>query len=449
MTDAQSADEDSDDHGLIPRRQRVRLALLSAALIAVVVWGVYEFVVVTVPRHIVLASGAEGGVYHRFARRYKELLAREGVTVDERITAGADENLKLLLDPKSGVDVAFMQGGVVPNAEDTDLVMLASLYYEPLWVFYTGAETLTTIPQLRGKRIAIGAPGSGTRKLAESVLSMSGIAPDNTTLRSIGGKEAQQAVANGEIDAMILVGGPENALIHDALWNADLKLMSFARADAYVRRVPYITKLVLPEGTIDLGGNIPPHDVTLIGTQAMLVAREGFPTALVDLLVDTARDVHSGKGYFEAAGEFPGVTPVDVPVSEAAVRHLRFGPSFLHRYLPFWVATFLERLIVVVVPLLFILIPLINMLPQMLRWRVRSRIFRSYGELRMLERDVEARTGTLPIEKWLADLDRIQWEAEHVKTPASLASEAYTLREHIVLVRRAIMAKAGAAGSPP
>jgi len=102
-----------------------------------------------------------------------------------------------------------------------------------------------------------------------------------------------------------------------------------------------------------------------------------------------------------------------------------------------------------VVPLLFILIPLINMLPQMLRWRVRSRIFRSYGELRMLERDVEARTGTLPIEKWLADLDRIQWEAEHVKTPASLASEAYTLREHIVLVRRAVMAKAGAAGSPP
>lgn len=449
MTDTQSANEDSDDFESTARRHRSRLTLLVAALIAALAWGVYEFVVTTVPRHIVMASGAEGGVYHRFARRYKELLAREGVTVDERVTAGADENLKLLLDPKSGVDIAFMQGGVASSPEDTDLVMLASLYYEPLWVFYTGSETLTTLPQLRGKRIAVGAPGSGTRKFAESVLSMSGIAPDNTTLRAMGSKEAQQALANGEIDVAIFVGGPENALIHDALWNADLKLMSFARADAYVRRVPYITKLMLPEGTIDLGGNIPPHDVALIGTQAMLVAREGFPPALINLLVDTARDVHAGKGYFEAAGEFPGVTPVDFPVSEAAVRHNRFGPSFLHRYLPFWFATLLERLIIVVVPLLVILIPLINMLPQILRWRVRSRIFRTYGELTMLERDVDVRTGTLPIKKWLADLDRIEWTAEHLKTPASLASEAYTLREHIGLVRRAVMAKAGAASGPP
>jgi hypothetical protein len=213
--------------------------------------------------------------------------------------------------------------------------------------------------------------------------------------------------------------------------------------------VPYITKLGLPEGTIDLGGNIPQHDVTLIGTTAMLVAREGFPTALTNLLIDKARDVHSGRGYFEAAGEFPGITPVDFPVSEDAERHKRFGPSFLHRYLPYWIATVIERLIIVVVPLLVILVPLLNMLPQMLRWRVRSRIFRLYGELMLLERDVAARTGALPIERWLADLDRIEREAEGVKTPASHASEAYTLREHIGLVRRAVMLKAGAATPSP
>ena len=447
MSSESSPTGDADELLSLPGRHRLRLALLALALIAALVWGVYEFVVTTVPRHIVLASGPEGGVYHRYARRYKELLARHGVTVDERITAGADENLKLLLDPKSGVDVAFMQGGVAPNAEDSDLVMLASLYYEPLWIFYTGTETIATIPQLRGRRIAIGAPGSGTRKFAESVLSMSGIAPDNTTLRSLGGKDAQRALANGDVDAVVFVGGPESAVIHDALWDADLKLMSFARADAYVRRVPYIAKLTLPEGTIDLGANIPPQEVILIGTTAMLVARDAFPAALVNLLMDTARDVHSGKGYFEAAGEFPGITPVDFPVSEAAERHKRFGPSFLHRYLPFWVATFLERLIIVVLPLLVILIPLINLLPQMLRWRVRSRIFRLYGELKLLERDVAARTGVPPIERWHADLDRIEREAEQLKTPASYASEAYTLREHIGLVRRAVMAKAAAANA--
>jgi TRAP transporter TAXI family solute receptor len=437
------------DPATTSRRRRAGLAVLATALIAALLWGTYEFVVATVPRHIVLASGPEGGVYHRYARRYKELLVREGVTVEERITAGADENLQLLLDPKSGVDVAFMQGGVAPSPQDTNLVMLASLYYEPLWIFYAGTETISAVPELRGKRIAVGAPRSGTRKFAEAVLSMNGIAADNTNLRPLSGKDALLALAKGDIDAAIFVGGAESAAIHDALWNADLKLLSFVRADAYVRRVPYITKLSLPEGAIDLGGNIPQQDVTLIGTTAMLVARESFPTALTNLLIDTARDVHSGRGYFEAAGEFPGITPVDFPVSADAERHKRFGPSFLHRYLPYWIATVIERLIIVVVPLLVILVPLLNSLPQMLRWRVRSRIFRLYGELMLLERDVAARTGTLPIERWLADLDRIEREAEGLKTPVSHASEAYTLREHIGLVRRTVMVKAGAATPSP
>ncbi len=427
------------------RRRRAWLASLWAVLAAVLVWGTVELVLGSVPRHFVLASGAQGGVYQRYAKKYKEMLAHEGVTVQERTTAGADENLKLLLDPKSGVDVAFMQGGVAPNPGDSNLVMLASLYYEPLWVFYRGTGTISRIPQLRGKRIAVGAPGSGTRIFAESVLSMGGVAADNSTLLPLGGKEAQQALEKGDIDAAMFVGGAQTAFIQNALWNPDLKLMSFESADAYVRRVPYISKLTLPEGTIDLAGNIPAHDVTLIGTTAMLVARDDFPTALVDLLVDTARVLHSGKGYFETAGEFPGITPVDFPVSDAAERHKRFGPSFLHRYFPYWIATFMERLIVVMLPLLFLLVPLFNFLPQILRWRVRSRIFRSYGELKLLEKDVDARTGTLPIAQWLAELDNIERAAEHIKAPVSFASEAYTLREHIGFVRRVVMAKADAA----
>ena len=225
--------------------------------------------------------------------------------------------------------------------------------------------------------------------------------------------------------------------------DADISLLGIIRADAYVRRFSYISKLTLPAGTIDFGLRIPPEDVTLIGTKAMLAARDDLPPAIIDLLFEAAREIHSEKGYFEAPDEFPNTEPVDLPVSGDADRHRRFGPGLLHRYLPFLVATYLERLLIVLIPLLVLIVPVMNLLPQLLRWRARSRIYRWYGELKLLERDVERRQGDLPIDRWLADLDRIEVAAARVRTPPSYASEAYTLREHIQLVRRNIMAKAG------
>jgi hypothetical protein len=181
----------------------------------------------------------------------------------------------------------------------------------------------------------------------------------------------------------------------------------------------------------------------MIGTKAMLGARDGLHPALINLLIDAAREIHGDQGYFEAAGEFPGTAPVDLPVSPYSDQHKRFGPSFLYHYLPFWVAAVLERLIIVMLPLAVILVPLFNYLPQFLQWRVRSRIYRWYGELSLLEKDVQTRKGDLPVEQWLKDLDRIEHAVEHIDTPDKFASEAYTLREHVGLVRRAVMAKAG------
>jgi hypothetical protein len=179
----------------------------------------------------------------------------------------------------------------------------------------------------------------------------------------------------------------------------------------------------------------------MVGTKAMLAARDSLHPALIDLLLDAAREIHGDQGYFETAGEFPQTAPVDIPVSPHAEEHKHFGPSFLHRYMPFWLATFVERAIILIVPLIVVLVPLINFLPQFLRWRVRSRVYRWYGELALLERDVSTRQGVLPVEKWLQDLDRIELAVEEIKIPTSFASEAYTLREHIALVRRAVLAK--------
>jgi TRAP transporter TAXI family solute receptor len=435
------------------RYELIRTAAVVFAIVVAVLWTAFQLLQPTPPRRIVLASGNESGIYHAFAQRYIAILKREGVKVEERMTAGAAENMALLLDPASHVDVAFLQGGVASASEVKDVVMLASLYYEPLWIFYRDPGTLVQINQLDGKRIAIGPPGSGTRSVvdrlfaANGLVAANGIAHGNTEIVSTGGAEALRALKAGEVDAALFVGGAQTPTIQEALRDPAIKLMSLQRADAYPRRFPWIFKLTLPAGAIDLAINLPDRDVQMLGTKAMLGARANLHPALINLLIDAAREIHGDQGYFESAGEFPGTAPVDLPVSQFADQHKRFGPSFLYRYLPFWVATVLERLIILLLPLAVILVPLFNYLPKFLEWRVRSRIYRWYGELSMLEKDVQTRTGDLPVEHWLKDLDRIDLAVEQIHTPDKFASEAYTLREHVALVRRTVLAKARAAAA--
>ena len=428
----------------LTRRDMYRLGILLVLLLAVAIWGALHFLASAVPRHIVLASGAADGMYHVYAQRYKEILARDGVTVEERMTDGAAENIQLLLDPKSRVDVAFVQGGVAP-ATTQSIEMLATLYYEPLWLFYPKGARFANVTDLLFKRIAIGKPGSGTRVFVEPLLAANGMTPLNTVQVSMGSIESLRALQRGEIDFAVLVGQVQAPAIWQGLHDPSLRVAPFVRAEAYERRFPYISKLRLPQGTVELAQNIPDADITLIGTKSMLVTRADFPPALINLLLDAAHEIHGGQGYFEAASEFPATARLDLEVSQSAERHKQFGPNFLHRYMPFWIATLIERLIILVVPLMVIVVPLVNFLPQLLRWRVRSRIFRLYGELKLLERDVHSREGPLPTDKWQQDLDRLELSAQRIKTPVSYASEAYTLREHIRLVRRAVQAKAAVA----
>ena len=325
--------------------------------------------------------------------------------------------------------------------------MLAALYYEPLWIFYRDSVVHPHFDELRHRRLAVGSPESGVRAFMEPLLAANNITNLNAELVPLVNLAALRALQAGQVDAAFLVGPAQFPAVWQALHDPDLKLMSLARADAYPRNFPYITKLTLPPGTIDLAEHIPQQEVKLIGTKAMLVSREGLSPAIVNLLLEAARELHGQQGFFETDGEFPNTAPVDLPVSADAIRHHRFGPSILHRYLPFTLAAYLERLIVLLVPVLFVIVPLTNFLPRLFRWRARSRIYRWYGELALLERDVRTRSGALPVEQWLEDLGRIEHAATRIRAPLSYASEAYTLREHIGLVRQAVVAKAQGVGA--
>ena len=439
-----------EDLAALSRRDRVRVAVVVAFAIAAIAWVILQFMQPAPPRKIVVASGPATGMYHGHAERYKAYLAREGVTLTERMTDGAAENMALLADANSGIDAAFVQGGVTPTPPP-GVVMIASLYYEPLWVFYRDARLLTKLRELAGKRLAIGAPGSGTRALAVRVLAANGVtAADGSPLRGtalvdIGDADALTALRTGSVDAILLVDSAETPAVAEALRDPAIALMSLERADAYPRRFDFLTRLVLPPGTIDLAADIPREDVKLIATEAMLASRRDLHPALAQLLLDAARAIHADQGVFETAGEFPNVTPVDLPVSPDADRHMRFGSGFMHRYLPFWLATVIERTIVLVVPLLVLLIPLFNHLPQLLRWRIRRRIFRWYGELVLLERAIETHADAPRLTRWQQDLDRIERAVTNIRTPPSYASEVYQLRTHVALVRRTLDARIAAA----
>ncbi len=431
----------------------VKLALPASLAAAAAFYVAFLFVEPAPPDRLVIATGGTGGAYHEFAKAYQTILAAEDVSLELRPTSGSIENLSLLSDPASGVDVAFVQGGLGDPARQPGLVSLASLYYEPIWIFHRGPAKAGRLSALAGKRVATGPEGSGTRAAALSLLEANGLTEATTRLLAIGGTEAAEALKEGRVDAAIFVAGASSKVILDLLRAEDLGPISLERADAYAQANASFSTVILHEGVIDFAANLPSRDVRLLAPAATLVAREDLHPALVELLLRAAIRTHRAGGLFEAPGAFPAARLLDFPLSEEAGRYLDRGPSFLNRVLPFWAANFLERMVVLLIPLITLMLPLIRFLPPVYRWRVRARIYRWYKQLRT----VDAATGvTLPEDeqiRLLDELSRIEEEVKQVSVPLSFAEPLYHLRMHIELLRGklhgAAEASAPAVAAPP
>jgi TRAP transporter TAXI family solute receptor len=412
----------------------VPLALIAAAAF----WFAYQFVKPAPPDWLVLTAGAEGGAYHAFAKRYREILARDSIDVEVRASSGAVENLRRLGNDDAGVDAGFVQSGT-GNAEDVPgLVSLGNLYYEPMWVFYRGNAVLGRLSDLRGKRLAIGPPGSGGRKLALQLLSANEAATMPTVLLDLGIPEGTAALRRGEIDAIFIVAGADSPVVQELLRAPGVRLMNLRQAAAYTRLFPFLSSVVLPQGAVNLVRNIPEQDTTLLAVTAMLVAREDLHPALMSLLIQAAIEVHGRPGLFQRPGEFPTAVATDFPMSNEAVRYYKSGPPFLQRYLPFWVAVLVQRMVVLLVPLVVILIPLIRILPSAYSWQVRRRIYRWYGALKQLENELEhdrEHAGRAGRAEQLKRLEEIEQRISKLKVPLAFSEEFYNLRQHAHFVR--------------
>ncbi|MCC6609422.1 MAG: ABC transporter substrate-binding protein [Burkholderiales bacterium] len=421
------------------------VALPVALVVAAAFWVAYRFVQPAPPRTVVMSTGVEGGAYHAFGQRYQAILARDGVRLELRPSSGAVENLARLNDPASDVSLAFVQGGLATAKDAPELVTLGSVYYEPLWVFHRGREPIDQLLRLKGKRLAVGPAGSGSRKLALALLEATGMTGGAAVLSDLGGNAAADALLAGSVDAAFVVAGPEADSVRRLLAAPAVGLMSFSRADAYAMRLPYLHKLVLPRGAIDIARDIPAEDVVLVAPTANLVAHESLHPALVYLILQAAREVHGGAGPFHRLGAFPNPGDSDFPLLSEAERFYKSGPPFLQRYLPFWAATLVDRMIVLLVPLFAVAIPLVRILPSLYAWRVRRKVYRWYGELKFIEENVRRRGphGDAPAE--FERLDEIEGEVSAIRVPLGFAHEVYTLREHIRLVRELIRGAGAAA----
>ena len=412
------------------------------------------------PRRVVLATGQDQGAYAEFGKRYVQILKENGVEVRLKKTAGAAENIALLRQPGGEVDIAFVQGGAdddrLPVSDDSDadadgLVSLGSLFYEPVWLFYRSdsaqrllkAPELTSVAQLAGWRVNIGEPGSGVPNLMRRLVEANRIDAATITLVREPQTPAVVGLLEGRIDAIVFASAPESLLVQMLLQTPGIRLFDFAQAEAYARRFPWLSPVTLPRGVVDLAGDIPPADVHLVAPTATLVARKETHPALIQLFVQAAQQVHGGAGWFRKKGDFPNANNTERPLAQEAQRFYISGPLVLQRYLPFWVANLVDRMWPVLVTIVAVLIPLSRMLPPLYTFRVRSRIFRWYRQLR----EVENAIGKRPNDELLHELAEIERRVENINVPLSYTDELYSLRTHIHMVAERLVDPAPALAS--
>jgi TRAP transporter TAXI family solute receptor len=401
----------------------------------------------TPPKHVVLATGPAGSAYEAFGKRYATELKRYGITVVLQPSSGSRENLRLLHDAKKGVNLAFVQGGSSEAAArldekdgEVELYSLGSLFYEPVWLFYRSEKakslnreaTLKQLAQLRGWRVNVGMRGSGAPGLTTKLLAANLLDRDDIQRSNLEETPAVQALLAGELDAMVIVSAPESLMVQMLLQTPGIRLFEFNQAEAYARRYPYLTPVQLPRGVADLARDVPPRDEPLIATTTSLVAREGTHPALVQLFVQAAARIHADAGWIARTGQFPSAERTEFRLAGEAERFYKTGAPFLQRYLPFWLANLVDRMWVALFSLVVVLVPLSRILPPLYQFRVRSRIFRWYRQLRRIEEDMK---DGAPAKELLAELSKLDAKASRIVVPLPYSDELYALRQHIDLVR--------------
>jgi len=411
---------------------------LSFVLLLAGLFAVLWVLVPPPPKTIEMATGFPAGLYYQFGERLKTELNQEGVNLQIQSTGGTLDNLALLSDPKSGVGFAMIQGGVANTSQHPNLVSIAGMFYEPIWVWYRDASfksdsgPLRTLSQLKGKRVSIGNDGSGTLALSQAMLKLSGITEKEVQAEKLKPDEAIKKLNSGELDAVFIVAAAEAPILKQFYTIPGVRLMNFDQADAYARNLPYLSKVSIPRGLLSIEYDLPRQDIEVLAATATLVAHDSISPAMVSLLLGASYDILKSYSRLQKVGEFPSSIGLDFPLQIDAEIYLKDGPSFLHRHLPFWTAVWVGRLMKILIPLLVILIPLFTYLPTASNLLLKLKLARVYEELKMIDKN--AHNPDLR-EKNFKDLELIETRVGNIKVSRLDAKELYDLKGHVGDVR--------------
>jgi len=390
------------------------------------------------PEKLTMASGSPSGAYYWYAQRYAALIKeRSGIEVEVRSTAGTVENLALLQQTDGGVDLAFVQSGVAAK-DITGVQALASVNHEPLWVFYRKNAPFRYLSELTGKTLAIGHTGGGTRPVSLQLLKDNGVTADNATFSALGGAAATQALMEGKIDVGFFVAALESTYIQALMDQDDVAFMHFQRSASYTRRYDFLSAVSLPQGLLSLKDNRPSQTVDLLAMSTILAARTDLHPGLTPLLLEVAKTLHGDGSLIDSPGRFPTSDTNGLPGNKDAQQYFEKGPSFLYSVLPFQLASTIDRLKIMIVPLLTLLLPLFKLTPPLYRWRMRAKIYQWYGRVR--EQDLQI-TATASNEQLLAvreSLQAVEQDLKEVKVPLSFMEELYQLQLHIGYLQRQV-----------
>jgi TRAP-type uncharacterized transport system substrate-binding protein len=432
---------------VIPSLNRKQTLALTTAMLGglgLIIWLLTRYISPAPPSKIEMTTGAVDGASHAFALKYQAYLKANRVTLELKPSTGSVQNLERL---NTGTPVGFVQGGLgilsidPQNADaDTPLRSLGVVGYEPIWIFAASDALAKSMRKglgaLAGKNVAIGAEGSGTRKVALELLQSYGITAANASLSTDGGMAAANALIAKKLDALVIIGAPQTPAVQLLLDKPEVQLVSIDHAEGITRRLPYMSLVTLKAGSVNPQRDLPAQDITLLSTTANLVIRDELHPALAYLLLEAARDVHKGATLLNKPAEFPHPRGTDFPLADEAQRYYKDGRPFLQRYLPYWAANALQRLLLILIPLLAIAIPVLKTIPSLLDFKEKNRLYRRYGVLRELERDLRVRQlSEAEIVEASSKLDKIENEISTMKFPLDFTDRIYTLRQHVDYVR--------------